>query len=257
MVKKFKDSLKSSDSDDIIHNSDDIIHNSDTTESYKDNSFSETKLSKKLYNKEHNKENNDLNSLLSDIYIKSKKKKHHKHKVNVYSTECNDDTFIKPFNFNLIKGERGHIGPQGIMGPRGKKGKRGKKGDSGHSIVWKGYWLQEIIYQINDIVSYNGSVYISINCNSNIVPSSEYHNWALMLQKCDCIEWKGIWNETVLYMNYNLVFYNGSTYICILSNINNNPNNNIIYWNLFAQGSAGPTGPVGPTGPADPTDTDE
>ena len=78
MVKKFKDSLKSSDSDDIIHNSDDIIHNSDTTESYKDNSFSETKLSKKLYNKEHNKEhnkeNNDLNSLLSDIY-KIKKKK--------------------------------------------------------------------------------------------------------------------------------------------------------------------------------------
>jgi hypothetical protein len=231
MVKGFKNSPKSSELDDIVNDCD---SNSEVS-----NTFSETKLSKK----EQIKDTEDLNSLLSDICLESKKKnKHFKNKqnVNVYSTECYDDTFIKPFNFNLIKGDqgitgpcgpkgdRGHVGPQGVMGPTGPRGKRGhigprgKKGDSGHSLIWKGYWSPDILYEKNEIVCHNGAIYIAINCNSNVDPCTEQYDWDLMIQKCDCLEWKGTWNETTLYVNFNLVYYNGSTYICVLPNLNEN-----------------------------------
>ncbi len=252
MVKTFEDSPKSSELDDIVNETDFSDNDFDNS-----NSFSETKLSKK----ENIRDTEDLNTLLSDICSESKKKtKYNKYKQNVYSTECYDDTFIKPFNFNLIKGdqgvmgpsgprgERGYIGPQGIMGPPGPRGKtghtgaRGRKGDPGKSVVWKGIWFNDVFYEKNDIVNFNGSIYIAINCNSNVEPSSEQYDWDLMIQKCICIEWTGNWNENTLYSIYNLVFYNGSTYICIIPNVNTVPDINSPYWNIFAQGAQGPPG---------------
>ena len=160
------------------------------------------------------------------------------------------------------KGDRGHVGPQGVMGPTGPRGKRGhigprgKKGDSGHSLIWKGCWSPEILYEKNEIVCHNSAVYIAINCNSNVDPCTEQYDWDLMIQKCDCLEWKGTWNETTLYVNFNLVYYNGSTYICVLPNLNEIPDISSSFWNIFAQGSQGPQGPPGSDGPQGPPGND-
>ena len=114
-----------------------------------------------------------------------------------------DDTFIKPFNFNLIKGdcgprgekgkkgdqgergERGHVGPQGVQGMRGKRGKigpRGKRGFTGPSFIWKSKWSTENYYEKNDIVNYDGIIFIAINSNSNSNPLSEQYDWDIMIE---------------------------------------------------------------------------
>lgn len=74
MVKSCEDSPKLSELDDIVNDSE--------CDNKISNSFSETKLSKKHKN---NKQKQNL---------------------SIYSSEHYDDTFIKPFNFNLIKGDQ-------------------------------------------------------------------------------------------------------------------------------------------------------
>ena len=252
-----------------------------------ENRFSETKLrtnNKKYNNSEINcDKTEDVNLVFSEINSVINTKNNN-HGLNIYSNVKNDETFIKPFNFNLIKGdcglkggkgkkgekgesgergERGHIGPQGIQGIRGKRGKngiRGKRGFTGPSFIWKGKWSSENYYEKNDIINCDGTIFIAINSNSNSNPLSEQYDWDIMIEKCLSLEWKGNWNNTILYLLNNLVFYNGSTYICININTDSFPDNNPNNWNIFAQGGPpgapglqGPTGLQGPEGQIGPT----
>jgi len=95
----------------------------------------------------------------------------------------------KPFNINLIKGDRGKKGSIGHEGKRGKRGKRGHQGKQGirgklgPSFIWMNEWNQITEYKINDIVYYNGSSYIAINYNQNSNPITESFNWELMAEK--------------------------------------------------------------------------
>jgi len=53
--------------------------------------------------------------------------------------------------------------------------------------------------------------------------------------------WKGLWDDVCEYCIYDLVHYNGSSYICICENMNSNPSTDEHNWNLFAAaGSQGP-----------------
>jgi hypothetical protein len=58
--------------------------------------------------------------------------------------------------------------------------------------------------------------------------------------------WRNEWNPEVHYCYYDIVFYNGSSYIAVQDNTNVNPEENPNIWNLFAAG--GPQGPQGPIG---------
>lgn len=67
------------------------------------------------------------------------------------------------------------------------------------------------------------------------------------------INWRGVYDNSASYVVNDSVFYNGSSYICILNSSGNLPTNTT-YWNLMAQqGSAG-TGSGDVSGPSSSTD---
>lgn len=73
------------------------------------------------------------------------------------------------------------------------------------------------------------------------------------------IVWRGAYNPATAYVPNDAVFYDGSSYVCILASTGNLPTN-ATYWNLLAEGgedgaagATGATGPAGPAGPAGPT----
>ena len=134
--------------------------------------------------------------------------------INVY-----EEVHHKPFNFMYIKGDRGQMGERGPKGdpgdpgPRGKIGKMGPRGDFGPRGP-KG---------IEGKKGKDGNAF----------------------------KWKGAWIEGEHYHPYDIVYYNGSSYISITFNCSV-PTLNEIDWNIMCLGTVGPTGPIGPTGETGP-----
>lgn len=52
-------------------------------------------------------------------------------------------------------------------------------------IIWKGAWSNSTAYAVNDAVSYNGSSYIALANNTNLVPDMNPAIWDLLAQKGD------------------------------------------------------------------------
>jgi len=101
-------------------------------------------------------------------------------------TEPGDGTaWITVWNIMALKGEKGDTGPQGPQGPQGIPGV------DGDSFIWRGPWSDSSSYIINDVVSNNGSSYISI-LNHSASFSTEPGDgtawitvWSLMAEKGD------------------------------------------------------------------------
>lgn len=84
-------------------------------------------------------------------------------------------TLIKEFSLR---------GPKGEQGIQGNTGPQGPQGEQGNSIRYRGEWSQSNIYNLNDVVEYNGSSYI---CKLAIVISAETpdnsDSWGLMVKQ--------------------------------------------------------------------------
>ena len=79
------------------------------------------------------------------------------------------------------QGETGPAGPPGPEGPLGLAGPQGKAGLNGKLInSWKGLWNETTEYQINDMISYNGSSYISLSINLNSIPENNLGVWHII-----------------------------------------------------------------------------
>lgn len=79
------------------------------------------------------------------------------------------------------QGESGPEGPEGLVGPIGLAGPQGKAGLNGKLInSWKGLWNETTEYQINDMISYNGSSYISLSVNLNSIPENNLAVWHII-----------------------------------------------------------------------------
>ena len=78
--------------------------------------------------------------------------------------------------------------------------------------------------------------------------------------------WAGEWSPSTNYVANQVVYYEGSAYVCIQGNSNLRPDLNTTQWTLMVQkgdtgatgatgaaGATGAKGPVGDTGPAGPT----
>lgn len=136
----------------------------------------------------------------------------------------------------------------GIIGPQGPQGADG-------NIVWQGTWDSGTIYNINDVISHNGSSYVCIIEHSNQVPPNATY-WDIMSSKGNTgktgiqgpqgesglIDWQGAWT-TQNYTKGQSVSHNGSTYICILDTVSNEDPSNNTYWDLIAsKGDKGSSG---------------
>ena len=183
-------SLKDSETSDSEKKLNDCLIESETDYDYKKSKKHSKKSSKK----------SDSSSILLD---KKKPKKDADNDSDTFSTFSMN---MKPFNFNVIKGDqgpqgergprgdRGPAGPDGPEGPRGPRGKRGKtgpqgiqgeqgpkgkRGHSGKSFTWKGLWIPDHEYCIYDVVYYNGSSYIAIN-KTNTIPEESSTDWDIL-----------------------------------------------------------------------------
>ena len=68
------------------------------------------------------------------------------------------------------------------------------------------------------------------------------------IQVADWINWLGAWSDAVTYQVNDGVSYNGASYLCILSHLNQPPPS-VTYWDVLAdKGDAGATGPKGDPG---------
>jgi hypothetical protein len=68
------------------------------------------------------------------------------------------------------------------------------------------------------------------------------------------LTFNGTWSAVVTYDAQDVVFFNGSSYVSLVSgNLNHQPDVSPTQWTVFAaQGPSGATGPQGPTGPTGP-----
>ena len=147
--------------------------------------------------------------------------------INPNITITNNLTsLINPSNITITN-SNGYISPVEITG-----------------MVWKGDWTETIEYIKNDVVYYNGSSYIALITNINIIPNTNMETWNLIAKgipdnqavETTGMVWKGDWNETIIYINNDVVYYNGSSYIALITNINIIPTTDILVWNLVAKG---------------------
>jgi hypothetical protein len=165
----------------------------------------------------------------------------------------------------LAQGGAGSPGPPGPAGTAGAPGAAGAPGPAGPiGINWRSAWNAFATYQPNDAVVNAGSSYICLHTSHNDAPPSI--NWDLLAeiggvgptggpgptgatgpQGIPGINWRGAWSSLVTYNLDDAVSSNGSSYICLSTNNNNQPPS--VNWQLLAQiGATGPTGPTGPPG---------
>jgi hypothetical protein len=172
-------------------------------------------------------------------------------------------------------------------------------GGGGGALNWQGTWSPAVLYNQDAIVYYNGSSYIATSAvgPSAIDPSVDTANWDIVALEGQTgatgpagqngatgpagapgqnglpgaqgqtgnpgpvgMTWRGGWSNLLNYSVRDVVFYDGSAYICTvaINASNNNPAATPANWDLVAregdpgtqgiQGIQGPIGPVGPTG---------
>lgn len=107
----------------------------------------------------------------------------------------------------------------------------------GTSITFKGEWLFDEEYNVNDIVTLNGSSYISlIKCNKKSIDDTNV--WGLMAQGGNRIQWLGEWEADIHYSYFDVVYYEGSSYLS-LKNQNMDPVTFPESWGMVAKAARG------------------
>ena len=127
------------------------------------------------------------------------------------------------------------------------QGPTGATGAAGAGFTWAQAWNSSTEYAVNQIVSYNGSSWISIldDPNTNHAPATSPTYWQVL---ADGFNFTKAWNSATAYNPTDVVTELGSTFIAILANSNTDPNqdyfvNGGLNWQLLAQ--AGATGATG------------
>jgi hypothetical protein len=69
----------------------------------------------------------------------------------------------------------------------------------------------------------------------------------MILRQTEYNNWRGAWDSERAYIVYDIIEYNGSSYVCIKQHTNQAPPN-FTYWDLLAEGQIGPQGPQGDIG---------
>lgn len=120
--------------------------------------------------------------------------------------------------------------------------------------ILRGAWKESVTYIVNDIVTYDSSMYVCTKENINIPPASSASSnggcWLLYVAKGkDAISnaLKGIWDISYIYSIGDIVSYNGELYSCtIASNIGNQPGTNNNAWlRIVDKGAVGEKGETG------------
>ena len=90
--------------------------------------------------------------------------------------------------------------------------------------TWEGEWSERTRYNPDQIVSFGGKVYVSLEThtsNTNFYADLEFLNndtppllvpkWELI---ADGVSWKGAWANSTAYVEGDIVKYGGTVYLC-------------------------------------------
>jgi hypothetical protein len=146
----------------------------------------------------------------------------------------------------------GGAGAPGIPGPAGPQGIQGSQGTAGSGFQYQNTWNQDGIYNPDDVVNYNGTLYITargVNEDNigSVPPPEDGQDWSLFTAG---YYYAGQWNPFPNYHFNDVVLYNGSLYIALDTVYGYDdeadyvapPPQDSSDWALFTQG-LNPTGP--------------
>ena len=154
------------------------------------------------------------------------------------------------------KGDKGDPGADGKTGPIGPVGPTGADGPG---PTWRGTYVLNRRYEVDDLVFYQGSTYRTYQAHtsssSTPAPGGDARYWSDVAKKGDLgpgFTWRRTWASSTTYRVDDVVEYRGSAYICRKDHTSANTSipTLLVEWDVMsARGIQGPTGPTGPTGP--------
>ncbi|MFD2117856.1 collagen-like protein [Paenibacillus yanchengensis] len=200
-----------------------------------------------------------------------------------------------PAGIQGATGATGAIGPTGPAGAQGATGAQGVQGITGITgIGLEGVSPYDVFlapgYGVNQVVTYNGSMYVVVNAPPTGIPGSS-PDYALLISSgatgpaglagptgatgpagatgpigptgaTGATGATGVGMQNIIMYNsaaapnYQLgqvVSFNGSSYIVVNTPPTGTPNASVDYTLIAARGAIGPTGPTGATGATGPT----
>jgi hypothetical protein len=80
-------------------------------------------------------------------------------------------------------GAQGATGAQGPAGPVGPNGAQGAPGLNGQGFNFRGAFYTTVLYNVYDVVTYNGSSYVAIAPSSGATPDTNPADWSIMAQQ--------------------------------------------------------------------------
>ena len=125
----------------------------------------------------------------------------------------------------------------------------GIKGADG-DITWQGEWSSATTYTQNEAVQYNGSAYVALQGNSNLIPSSNASSWSVMTSKGDAGATGATGSAGTVTVGTTTTGSTGGSASVSNSGTSSNAvlNFTIPTGNTGQQGTTGNTGPTGSTG---------
>jgi hypothetical protein len=127
----------------------------------------------------------------------------------------------------------------------------GIKGADG-DITWQGEWSSATTYTQNEAVQYNGSAYVALQGNSNLIPSSNASSWSVMASKGDAGATGATGSAGTVAIGTTTTGSTGGSASVSNSGTSSEAvlNFTIPTGNTGQQGTVGNTGPTGSTGSA-------
>ena len=127
----------------------------------------------------------------------------------------------------------------------------GIKGADG-DITWQGEWSSATTYTQNEAVQYNGSAYVALQGNSNLIPSSNASSWSVMTSKGDTGATGASGSAGTVTIGSTTTGSTGGSASVTNSGTSSEAvlNFTIPTGNTGQQGATGNTGPTGSTGAA-------
>lgn len=150
-------------------------------------------------------------------------------------------------------------------------------GEDGLGFRTRGEWTVESVYEINDVVYWQGSSFVARESNHGNEPTFESAVWMVIAKKGEDgkagkgstkpflgtvplggigapgqkgdpgIVWYGAWDVGTSYPDGAGVSYGGSSYISLIATLGEPPDTHPSIWSVLASGGTGPPGPVGIT----------
>jgi hypothetical protein len=125
----------------------------------------------------------------------------------------------------------------------------GIKGADG-DITWQGEWSSATTYTQNEAVQYNGSAYVALQGNSNLIPSSNASSWSVMTSKGDAGATGATGSAGTVTVGTTTTGSTGGSASVLNSGTSSNAvlNFTIPTGSTGQQGTTGNVGPTGTTG---------